>query len=159
MSQRPPMTIEGVERLRKELEHLKRVVRPQITEAIAEARAHGDLKENAEYHAAREQQGMTEARVKQLEGGISNALIIDTSKLNVGDKVVFGARVTLADLETDKEVKYYIVGDLESDISKGMISINSPVARALIGKSVGDEITVEAPGGTMEYEIVDVVYR
>ena len=159
MEQRPPLTQAGADRLRDELEHLKRVVRPQIIEAIAEARAHGDLKENAEYHAAREQQGFTEGRIKELESVISNAQIIDTSKLDVGDKVVFGAKVTLADIETDEEVHYQIVGDLESDINKGHISVLSPVARALIGKQMGDEVEVNAPGGSKEYEIVDVSYE
>ncbi len=158
MQQRPPLTLAGVEKLRAELEHLKKVVRPQVIEAIAEARAHGDLKENAEYHAAREQQSFTEGRIKELESGISNAQIIDISKLDVGDKIVFGARVTLADIESGEEVQYQIVGDLESDISQGLISVLSPVARALIGKQLGDEVAVHAPGGDREYEVVDVSY-
>lgn len=158
MEQRPPLTLAGAEKLRKELEHLKKVVRPQIIESIAEARAHGDLKENAEYHAAREQQSFTEGRIKELESGISNAQIIDVAKLNVGDKIVFGARVSLADINTGDEVQYQIVGDLEADIKQGLISVLSPVARALIGKAVGDEVAVLAPSGEREYEIVDVSY-
>lgn len=158
MEQRPPLTKTGAEKLRKELEHLKKVKRPEIIEAIAEARAHGDLKENAEYHAAREQQGFTEGRIKELESGISNAQIIDVGSLNVGDKVVFGAKVTLADINTGDEVQYQIVGDLESDIKLGLISVLSPVARAMIGKMEGDEVSVMAPGGEREFEIVDVSY-
>lgn len=158
MEQRPPLTKTGAEKLRKELDHLKKVVRPQVIEAIAEARAHGDLKENAEYHAAREQQSFTEGRIKELESGISNAQIIDVAKLDVGDKIVFGAKVSLADIETGDEVQYQIVGDLESDIKQGLISVLSPVARALIGKLVGEEVAVNAPGGEREYEIVDVSY-
>lgn len=159
MEQRPPLTLAGADRLRDELEHLKRVVRPQVIQDIAEARAHGDLKENAEYHAAREQQGFTEGRIQELESVISNAQIIDTSKLDVGDKVVFGAFVTLADIETDQEVSYRIVGDLESDLKQGLISVLSPVARALIGKQLGDEVEVNAPGGAREYEIISVSYE
>ncbi len=158
MEQRPPLTKTGAEKLRKELEHLKKVKRPEIIEAIAEARAHGDLKENAEYHAAREQQGFTEGRIKELESGISNAQIIDVAALDVGDKVVFGAKVTLADINTGDEVEYQIVGDLESDIKQGLISVLSPVARAMIGKMEGDEVSVMAPGGEREFEIVDVSY-
>ncbi len=158
MQQRPPLTLAGVEKLRAELGHLKKVIRPQVIAAIAEARAHGDLKENAEYHAAREQQSFTEGRIKELESGISNAQIIDVSKLDVGDKVVFGARVTLADIETGDELQYQIVGDLEADIKSGLISVLSPVARAMIGKQVGDEIAVRAPGGEREYEVVEVSY-
>ncbi len=158
MDNRPPLTQTGAQRLREELQHLKKVVRPQIIQAIADARAHGDLKENAEYHAAREQQSFTEGRIKQLEGGISNAQIIDISKLNVGDKIVFGAKVVLADIDSGDEVQYQIVGDLESDIKLGLISVLSPVARALIGKSVGDEVEVHAPGGERAYEIISVDY-
>ena len=155
---RAPMTAKGALRLRAELEELKSVKRPAVIHAIAEARAHGDLKENAEYHAAREQQGFIEGRIKQLEGELSHAEIIDVSKLNAGSKVVFGASVTLADVETDEEKKYQIVGDLEADIKLGLIAISSPVARALIGKHEGDSVTIEAPGGTREYEIVGVSY-
>ena len=153
------MTLQGAQRLRAELEQLKSVQRPAVINAIAEARAHGDLKENAEYHAAREQQGFIEGRIKQLEGELSHADVIDTGKLDAGDKVVFGARVVLADIETDEERRYQIVGDLEADIKLGLIAISSPVARALIGKHEGDAVVIEAPGGTREYEIVGVSYR
>ena len=155
---RAPLTAKGALRLRAELEELKSVKRPAVINAIAEARAHGDLKENAEYHAAREQQGFIEGRIQQLEGELSHADIIDVAKLNAGDKVVFGATVELADADTDEERTYQIVGDLEADIKQGLIAISSPVARALIGKHEGDAITIEAPGGTREYEIVSVKY-
>ncbi|NLW96843.1 transcription elongation factor GreA [Luteimonas wenzhouensis] len=156
---RAPITLEGAKRLRAELEELKSVKRPAVIAAIAEARSHGDLKENAEYHAAREQQGFIEGRIQQLESELSHADIIDVSKLDVGDKVVFGAKVTIADVETDEEKRYQIVGDLEADIKLGLIAISSPVARALIGKHAGDTVTIEAPAGSREYEIVDVSYR
>lgn len=156
---RAPITAQGALRLRAELEELKSVKRPAVINAIAEARAHGDLKENAEYHAAREQQGFIEGRIKQLEGELSHAQVIDVSTLDAGDKVVFGAKVVLADVETDAERRYQIVGDLEADIKQGLIAISSPVARALIGKHAGDSVTIEAPGGTSEYEIVEVSYR
>ncbi|NLA67882.1 MAG: transcription elongation factor GreA [Gammaproteobacteria bacterium] len=155
---RPPITAQGAQRLRAELEELKSVQRPAVINAIAEARAHGDLKENAEYHAAREQQGFIEGRIKQLESELSHAQVIDVSSLNVGDKVVFGAKVLLADEETGNETRYQIVGDLEADIKQGLIAISSPVARALIGRHAGDVVTIEAPGGTSEYEIVEVAY-
>ena len=156
---RAPITAKGAQRLRAELEELKSVKRPAVIEAISEARAHGDLKENAEYHAAREQQGFIEGRIKQLEGELSHAEVIDISKLNAGSKVVFGATVTLADVESDEEKRYQIVGDLEADIKLGLIAISSPVARAMIGKNEGDAIAIEAPGGTREYEIVSVAYK
>ena len=155
---RPPITAQGAQRLRAELEELKSVQRPAVINAIAEARAHGDLKENAEYHAAREQQGFIEGRIKQLESELSHAQVIDVASLNVGDKVVFGANVLLADEDTGKETRYQIVGDLEADIKQGLIAICSPVARALIGKHAGDVVTIEAPGGTSEVEIVEVSY-
>ena len=155
---RAPMTLKGAQRLREELDNLKTVKRPEVVAAIAEARAHGDLKENAEYHAAREQQGFIEGRIKQLEGELSHAEIIDVAKLNAGSRVVFGATVTLADVDTDEEKRYQIVGDLEADIKRGMIAISSPVARALIGKEEGDSISIEAPAGTREFEIVGVAY-
>ena len=155
---RAPMTTKGAQRLRAELDELKSVKRPAIIDAIAEARAHGDLKENAEYHAAREQQSFIEGRIKQLEGELSHADVIDVSKLNAGSKVVFGATVTIADAETDEEKRYQIVGDLEADIKLGLIAISSPVARALIGKHEGDSVTIEAPAGAREYEIVGVSY-
>ncbi|RBC22216.1 transcription elongation factor GreA, partial [Xanthomonas oryzae pv. oryzae] len=134
---RAPMTSKGALRLREELEQLKSVKRPEVINAIAEARAHGDLKENAEYHAAREQQSFIEGRIKQLEGELSHAEIIDITKLSAGNKIVFGATVTLADTETDEEKRYQIVGDLEADIKMGLIAISSPLARALIGKLEG----------------------
>ncbi|PJK13515.1 transcription elongation factor GreA [Lysobacteraceae bacterium NML07-0707] len=154
----PPITAAGAARLRAELEELKSVKRPAVIEAIAEARAHGDLKENAEYAAAREQQGFIEGRIKQLEGELSHAQIIDVTKLTAGDKVVFGATVTLLDTTTEQEVTYQIVGDLEADIKQRLIAISSPIARALIGKHEGDEVTLEAPGGTHEFEILEVKY-
>jgi len=156
--QRTPLTLKGAERLREEAAHLKKVVRPQIIAAIAEARAHGDLKENAEYHAAREQQSFTEGRIRHLEAELSSAQVIDVSKLNPGGKVVFGATVTLYDEEKDSEITYQIVGDLEADIKESRIAITSPIARAMIGKEQGDEIVVKAPGGDLTYEIVNVQY-
>jgi transcription elongation factor GreA len=155
---RAPITLKGAQRLRAELEELKSVKRPAVINAIAEARAHGDLKENAEYHAAREQQGFIEGRIKQLEAELSHAQVIDVSSLNAGSRVVFGATVDLADVENDEERTYQIVGDLEADIKMGLIAISSPVARALIGKHEGDSVTIEAPGGIREYEIVGVSY-
>ena len=156
---RAPLTLQGAQRLRAELEELKSVKRPAVINAIAEARAHGDLKENAEYHAAREQQGFIEGRIKQLEAELSHAQVIDVSSLNAGSRVVFGATVDLADTETDEEKRYQIVGDLEADIKQGLIAISSPVARALIGKHEGDTVTIEAPGGTREYDIIGVNYE
>lgn len=155
---RAPITAKGAARLRAELEELKSVQRPAVINAIAEARAHGDLKENAEYHAAREQQGFIEGRIKHLEGELSHAQVIDIANLSVGDKVVFGATVELADVDTDEQKTYQIVGDLEADIKQGLIAISSPVARAMIGKHEGDAITIEAPGGIREYEIISVKY-
>ncbi|KQN94605.1 transcription elongation factor GreA [Stenotrophomonas sp. Leaf70] len=155
---RAPITLKGAQRLREELDHLKSEKRPKVIAAIAEAREHGDLKENAEYHAAREEQGFIEGRIKQLEGELSHAEIIDISKLNAGSRVVFGATVTLADVESDEEKRYQIVGDLEADIKLGLIAISSPVARALIGKNEGDSVAIAAPAGQREYEIVSVEY-
>ena len=155
---RAPLTTQGAQRLRAELEELKSVKRPAVINAIAEARAHGDLKENAEYHAARDQQSFIEGRIKQLEGELSHAQVIDISTLNAGSRIVFGATVLLADADTGEEKRYQIVGDLEADIKLGLIAISSPVARALIGKHEGDIATIEAPGGTREYEIVEVGY-
>ena len=155
---RAPITAKGAQRLRAELEELKSVKRPAVINAIAEARAHGDLKENAEYHAAREQQGFIEGRIQQLESELSHADVIDVSKLDAGDKVVFGSMVTIADVETDEEKRYQIVGDLEADIKLGLIAISSPVARALIGKHEGDTVAIAAPAGQREYEIVSVEY-
>lgn len=157
--QRVPLTSGGAEKLRAELDHLKKVERPRIINAIAEARAHGDLKENAEYHAAREQQGLTEARIRELESQLSRAEIIDPGKLNPGSRVVFGATVTLSDESSGEEKTYQIVGDLEADIKENRVSISSPVARALIGKEEGDIVEVDAPGGRRSYEICEVRYR
>lgn len=154
-----PMTIRGAERLREELNELKSVARPRVIAAIAEARAHGDLKENAEYHAAREQQGFIEGRIQEIEGKLSNAQIIDPAALNAGGKVVFGATVVLVEMDTEDEVTYQIVGEDEADIKQGRISVTSPVARALIGKEEGDIAQVQAPGGLREYEIVEVRYE
>ena len=156
---RAPLTVKGALRLRTELEELKSVKRPTVIAAIAEARAHGDLKENAEYHAARDQQSFIEGRIKQLESELSNAQLIDVATLNVGSKVVFGATVDLVDTETDASVTYQIVGDLEADIKLGLIAISSPIARALIGKHAGDAVTIDAPAGQREYEILDVRYE
>lgn len=156
---RAPMTTTGAKRLREELEHLKSVKRPEVILAIAEARAHGDLKENAEYHAAREQQGFIEGRIKELESVLSHAQLIDVAKLNAGSRIVFGATVELADSETDEAVTYQIVGDLEADIKRGLISISAPIARALIGKSEGDSVDILAPSGRRSYEIVAVRYE
>jgi len=156
---RKPLTLVGTERLREELATLKKVERPKIIAAIAEARAHGDLKENAEYHAAREQQSFVEGRIQLLESTISNAQIIDVAKLNAGDRVVFGATVTLSDEETAEEKTYQIVGDVEADIKHNRIAVSSPIARALIGQQVEDVVTVRAPAGDREYEIISVEYR
>jgi len=153
-----PLTLRGAEKLREELRILKTVERPKVIEAIAEARAHGDLKENAEYHAAREQQSFVEGRIKEIDGKLSNAQVIDVTELNANGKVIFGATVDLLNVESDKEVTYQIVGEDESDIKQGMISVNSPIARALIGKEEGDMADVKAPGGNIEYEILEVKY-
>lgn len=153
-----PMTVRGAEVLRQELVELKTLARPKVIAAIAEARAHGDLKENAEYHAAREQQGFIEGRIKDIESKLSNAQIIDVSTLNAGGKVVFGATVEVLDLDTDEEHNYQIVGEDEADIREGRISVTSPIARALIGKMEGDEATVPTPGGQREFEILEVRY-
>ncbi|GGA84880.1 transcription elongation factor GreA [Neiella marina] len=153
-----PMTVQGADSLREELDYLKGTRRPQIIEAIAEAREHGDLKENAEYHAAREQQGFCEGRIQEIEAKLSNAQIIDVSKMEASGKVIFGATVVLLNIDTDGEVTYRIVGDDEADLKKNLISINSPIARGLIGKSEGDEVTVKTPGGDVEFEILEVNY-
>jgi len=153
-----PITVEGASLLREELKKLKTEDRPRITKAIAEARAHGDLKENAEYHAAKEEQGMAEARVRDIEAKLSNAQIIDIKTMKPSDKVVFGVTVVLVDTELDTEVRYKIVGDDEADISAGMLSISAPIARGLIGKREGDEVEVKTPGGQKCYEIVEVLY-
>ena len=153
------LTARGARQLREELQRLKQVDRPRISQAIAEARAHGDLRENAEYHAAREQQSFAEGRISEIEGKLANAHIVDVAQLNVDGKVVFGATVVLLEEQTEAEVTYQIVGEDEADIKQGMISINSPIARALIGKSEGDEVTVRTPGGERCYEIIDVRYE
>jgi len=153
-----PMTAQGAERLREELTRLKQIERPRISAAIGEARAHGDLKENAEYHAAKEQQGMAEARIRDLEYKLSHAEIIDVTRLNAGGRVVFGATVDLYLPDEDKELRYQVVGEEEANLREGRISIASPIARALIGKSEGDEITVQAPGGERVYELLKVSY-
>lgn len=155
---RMPMTAKGAERLRSEVERLKSIERPRIIAAIAEARAHGDLKENAEYHAAREQQSFVEGRINQLEAALSNSQVIDVSRLNANGKVVFGATVGLVDEDSGEEVTYQIVGELEADIKQHLISVTSPIARALIGKSEGDSFKFNAPNGTRTYEIVSVSY-
>ncbi|TPH14629.1 transcription elongation factor GreA [Litorilituus lipolyticus] len=151
-----PMTVQGADRLREELNHLKTVKRPEIVESIAEAREHGDLKENAEYHAAREQQGFCEGRIQDIEGKLGNAQIIDISKIPNTGKVIFGTTVGLLNIETDEEVTYQIVGDDEADIKQNRISVNSPIARGLIGKTVDSEIEIKTPGGLVEYEIISV---
>lgn len=154
-----PITVAGAEKMRTELEQRKFKDRPRITAAIAEARAHGDLKENAEYHAAREEQSFNEGRIKELEAMLSNAQIIDVTKINAGGKIVFGSTVDLVGAESGEEVTYKIVGEDEADLKHGMISVTSPIARALIGKQVDDVAQVQAPGGVMEYEIVDIRYE
>ncbi len=152
------MTVMGEQKLREELTRLKSVERPRIIQAIAEARAHGDLKENAEYHAAKEQQAFLEGRIGEIEGKLSHAQIIDVTKLAQNGRVVFGTTVVLLNLSTEEDVTYKIVGDDESDIKLGMISINSPIARAIIGKTEGDNVSVQTPSGEVEYEISEVRY-
>lgn len=157
--QRVPMTARGAEALREELNLLKTVERPKVTAAIAEARAHGDLKENAEYHAAREQQGFIEGRIQEIEGKLSNAQIIDVSSIANNGKVIFGVTVEILNVETDDAKVYQIVGDDEADIKNGRISVNSPIARGLIGKLEGDVVLIETPSGKVEFEIVEVRYE
>ncbi|HSC48349.1 MAG TPA: transcription elongation factor GreA [Gammaproteobacteria bacterium] len=154
-----PLTVRGAERLREELKRLKGVDRPKVIQAIAEARAHGDLKENAEYHAAREQQGFIEGRIQEIEAKLSNAEVIDVTHMSANGKVIFGATVVLSQEDADKEVTYQIVGEDEADIKAGRISINSPIARGLIGKQEGDEVTITTPAGKKQYEIVEVRYE
>ncbi|MCS2608229.1 transcription elongation factor GreA [Halomonas dongshanensis] len=151
-----PMTVTGEKRLREELDHLKSDARPTVIAAIAEAREHGDLKENAEYHAAREQQGFIEGRIQEIEGKLSNAQVIDVTKLPKTGKVIFGVTVSLLNLDTDAKVTYRIVGEDEADIKAGRISVTSPIARALIGKEEGDIVVVKTPGGDVEYEVESV---
>ena len=157
---RPPMTVQGAERLKQELHRLKTVDRPRIVQAIAEAREHGDLKENAEYHAAREQQGFNEGRIQELEAALSLAQVIDTKTIGSanGGKVVFGATVELEEVESGDKITYQIVGDIEADIKERRIAVSSPIARALIGKEEGDVAVVQAPSGKREYEILSVSY-
>jgi len=152
------MTVHGAQLLRDELKTLKSVERPSVITAISEARAHGDLKENAEYHAAKEQQGFIEGRIKEIEGKLANAQEVDITAINAQGKVVFGSTVAVIDLQNDQKITYRIVGEDESDIKLGMISYTSPIARALIGKSEGDEIIFQAPGGEKEYEILQITY-
>lgn len=151
--QRVPMTTAGAEALRKELDQLKKVDRPRISAAIADAREHGDLKENAEYHAAREQQGFCEGRIQDIESKLSNAQIIDITTIQNTGKVIFGVTVTIVDVDSDEEKVYQIVGDDEADIKSGKLSVNSPIARGLIGREEGDTVQIDTPGGTKEYEV------
>jgi len=153
-----PITVNGEKKLRDELKQLKNVDRPRVIEAIAEARAHGDLSENAEYDAAREQQAFIEGRIKEVEAKLSNARVIDPKALNAGGRIVFGATVTLLDVDTDEEVTYQIVGDDEADIASNLISVSSPIARGLIGKEAEDEVEVPTPNGVRVLEILEVKY-
>ena len=153
-----PMTVRGAELLREELDFLKNTRRPEIIKAIAEAREHGDLKENAESHAAREQQGFCEGRIQEIEGKLANSQIIDVTKIPNNGKVIFGATVVLLNVNTEEEVTYRIVGDDEANIKEGLISINSPIARGLVGKEVDDTVNIITPGGTVEFEIIGVDY-
>ncbi len=153
-----PMTVEGSKALETELEHLKKVERPRIVEAIAEAREHGDLKENAEYHAAREQQSFCEGRIQEIEGKLSNAQIIDVTQMTATDKVIFGVTVDIINIDDESALTYKIVGDDEADVKVNKISVNSPIARGLIGKEIGDIVAIRTPGGDVEYEIDDVRY-
>ncbi len=154
-----PLTVIGAEKLRAELQHLKAVERPAVIQAIAEARAQGDLSENAEYDAAKEKQGFIEGRIADLEGKLSNAQIIDPASVDADGRIVFGATVELEDVESSESVVYQIVGDDEADIKSSKISVSSPIARALIGKYVGDEVNVQAPGGVRQYEVLGVQYK
>jgi len=151
-----PLTVRGAEKLRAELQELKTVVRPKVIKAIAEARAHGDLKENAEYHAAREQQSFIEGRIKEIEGKLSNLQVIDVTAVNAKGKIVFGSTVELLDESTDEQIVYRIVGEDEASVKENKISVTSPLARSLVGKEIGDVVVVRTPGGDTEYEIVDV---
>ncbi|MBT3812820.1 MAG: transcription elongation factor GreA [Gammaproteobacteria bacterium] len=153
-----PLTVAGADKLHAELEELKTVTRPRIVEAIATARAHGDLKENAEYHAAREQQSFSEGRINEIEAKLANAQVIDVTTIDAKGKVIFGATVEIEDLGTQKKVIYQIVGQDEADIKAGRISVGSPIARAMIGKEEEDVITVKAPGGEVDYEILSIQY-
>ena len=154
-----PITVRGAELLREELNKLKSEDRPQVIQAISEARAHGDLKENAEYHAAKDQQGFIEGRIKEVEGKLSHIQVIDVTMIDAQGKVIFGVTVELRDLQTETETTYKIVGEDEADIGKGLISCTSPIARALIGKNEGDDVTFSAPGGDKHYKIIEVRYE
>lgn len=154
-----PMTMEGAEALREELQRLKLEARPRVVKAIAEAREHGDLKENAEYHAAKEEQGFIEGRIQEIEGKLSNAQVIDVTKIAPSGKVIFGTTVKVIDLEKDESRTYKIVGDDEADLKENKVSVSSPIARALIGKEEGDVVVVQAPSGAIEYEIEEVLHR
>ena len=156
--QKIPLTVAGAEKLKAELQQLKSVARPEVIAAIAEARSHGDLSENAEYEAAKDRQGFIEGRIAELESKLSHAQIIDPKEIHAEGKIVFGATVTVSDLETDEEATYQIVGDDEADIKIGKISVNSPIARAMIGKEEGDVAEVQAPSGVREYDIFNVQY-
>ena len=156
--QKIPLTVAGAEKLKAELQQLKSVARPEVIAAIAEARSHGDLSENAEYEAAKDRQGCIEGRIAELESKLSHAQIIDPKEIHAEGKIVFGATVTVSDLETDEEATYQIVGDDEADIKIGKISVNSPIARAMIGKEEGDVAEVQAPSGVREYDILNVQY-
>jgi transcription elongation factor GreA len=153
-----PMTLRGAERLREELDHLKSVRRPKIISDIATAREHGDLKENAEYHAAREQQGFCEGRIQEIEAKLSNAQVIDVTKMPATGRVIFGATVSVLNLDTEEEQKYRIVGDDEADFKQNLISVNSPIARGLIGKEQDDVVVIKTPGGDVEFEVLKVEY-
>ena len=155
---RTPLTVQGARRLKEEVQRLKTVERPRIIRAIAEARAHGDLRENAEYHAAKEEQSFTEGRIAEIQACLSRAEVIDTRTVRAEGKVVFGATVMLCNLESDEEVRFQIVGEMEADIDQGLISVTSPLAKALIGKREGDVAMVRAPAGDVEYEILEVAY-
>jgi transcription elongation factor GreA len=158
MSTQVPMTVQGAEALREELNHLKTVVRPRIVADIASAREHGDLKENAEYHAAREQQGFCEGRIQEIEAKLSNVQIIDVTKMPNNGKVIFGSTVTILNCDTDEETSYHIVGEDEADIKNGKISVGSPIARGLIGKNLDDVARIQTPAGEVEFEIIEVEY-
>lgn len=158
MVTRVPMTVGGAEKLRAELEHLKRVERPRISKAIAEAREHGDLRENAEYHAAREQQSFAEGRVNDIESKLSVAQIIDVTAIPATGKVIFGATVAILNLETDETLRYQIVGEDEASVKENRISVTSPMARSLVGKEIGEVVSVRTPAGPVDYEIVDVLH-
>jgi transcription elongation factor GreA len=153
-----PMTLRGADKLREELEFLKSVRRPEIIKAIAEARAHGDLKENAEYHAARDQQGFCEGRIQEIEAKLSNAQVIDVTKMSANGRVIFGSTVSIQNVDTEDKQTYRIVGDDEADFKQNLISINSPIARGLVGKEAGDIVLIRTPGGDVEYEILKIEY-